>query len=355
MRYPRALNIWTLLLVTYSVLLASGSLYPYVAGSDTRSLDVSFLWAAWPSAITRMDILTNVFVYVPFGIVATRTFFGRHYGLADWLVICLLGAAFSTTMECLQWFLPNRVASNVDIIANSVGVALGAAVAPVFSSRSRFFTWFVALRRYWFRPGWIVNLGLILLVLWVLAQFSLQTPGLVAGSLHGGFTPFWESHGANFKAGVALLFALDIAAASLFTAILLRAHQHLAIRTLGFTVGALLLKFLAAALLIKLAFFTRLLSLEVLLGLGFGASVALSLVYFRARPPPYPLLASVLCSLVLAKLLQGSPFLTATGQTPDLGIQPELLFNIGGIAYLVAETWPYLALGCTLALWEREN
>ena len=38
-----------------------------------------------------------------------------------------------------------------------------------------------------------------------------------------------------------------------------------------------------------------------------------------------------------------------------LNTQPELLFNIGGVAYLVAELWPYLALGCTLALWEKEN
>ena len=30
--------------------------------------------------------------------------------------------------------------------------------------------------------------------------------------------------------------------------------------------------------------------------------------------------------------------MTATGLTPDVAAQPELLFNITGMAYLVAET-----------------
>lgn len=352
---PNLRSIWTLLLITYGVLLASASLYPFAAWHNARSVDVSFLWAAWPRTITRMDLLTNFFVYMPFGLLATRALFRRHYSLAHWLTVCLLGATFSATMECLQWFVPNRVASNVDIVANSVGTALGAALTPFFSTRSRFFAHFVALRRHWFRSGWVVNLGLILLVLWVLAQFSLQAPGLVAGSLHGGFTPFWEISIEHFKPGTALLFALEIAGVSLFTAILLRPDQRLMPGALSFTLSAILLKFLAAALLIKLAFLARLLSLEALLGLGIGAGVGLSLIYFRASPPPYPLLAGVLCAFILAKLMHGAPFLTATGRTPDIANQPELLFNIGGIAYLMAESWPYLALGCTLALWERES
>ena len=99
----------------------------------------------------------------------------------------------------------------------------------------------------------------------------------------------------------------------------------------------------------------RLLSLEALLGLGIGASATLALLYFRVAHSPYPLVAGVLCAFIMVKLVFGAPFLTATGHTPDIATQPELLFNIGGIAYLVAEAWAYLALGCALALWERER
>jgi len=352
---PNLRSIWALLFLTYSALLAYGSLYPLATWQSARMFDVSFLWAAWPRTISRIDLLTNIFIYVPFGLLATRAIFRRHYSLTHWLSICLLGAAFSTTMECLQLFLPTRDASNIDLLGNSAGAALGAALAPLVSRRSHFFAWLVALRRHWFRSGWIVNLGLILLVLWVLAQFSLQKPGLVAGSLHEGFTPFWESSVANFRPGVALLFALEIASVSLFISILLRPDHRLIPGTVKFTLSAILLKFLIAALLIKLEFLIRLLSLEALLGLGLGAGSALALVYFRAKPPPYPLLAGVLSTFILAKLMQGAPFLTATGRTPDLATQPGLLLNIGGVAYLVAELWPYLALGCTLALWDRDS
>ena len=352
---PNLRSIWVLLFLTYGVLLASGSLYPFATWRGDRLFDVTFLWAAWPRTITRIDLLTNIFIYVPFGLLATRAIFRRHYTLAHWLSICLLGAAFSTTMECLQLFVPSRVASNVDIFANSAGAALGSALAPLISRHSRFFAWFVVLRRHWFRPGWAVNLGLLLLALWVLAQFNLQKPGLVAGSLHGGFTPFWESTAANFRPGVALLFALDIASLSLFIASLLRPDQRLKPGALSLTLSAILLKFMAAALLIKLVFLIRLLSLEALLGLSLGTGSALAIIYFRNRPPPYPLLAGALCTLILAKLMYATPFLTATGRAPDLATQPELLFNIGGVAYLVAELWPYLALGCTLALWDREK
>lgn len=348
-------SIWVLLLLTYSVLLASGSLYPLATWQSGRMFDVSFLWAAWPRNITRIDLLTNIFIYIPLGILAMRAIFRRHYSLAHWLSICVLGAAFSTTMECLQLFVPSRVASNVDILANSAGAALGAGLAPLVSRRSRFFATLVALRRHWFRPGWAVHLGLLLLVLWILAQFSLQKPGLVAGSLHGGFTPFWESSMEHFRADVALLFALEIASVSLFIASLLRPDQRLIPGALSLTFSAILLKFLTAALLIKLVFLIRLLSLEALLGLSLGAGCALALIYFRSKPPPYPLLAGVLCIFILAKLMHGAPFLTATGRAPDLATQPGLLFNLGGVAYLVAELWPYLALGCTMALWDREQ
>lgn len=352
---PNLRSIWVLLFLTYSALLVGGSLYPLASWQGERMLDYSFLWAAWPRTISRIDLLTNISIYIPFGLLATRAVFRRHYSLAHWLTICLVGAAFSATMECLQLFLPSRVASNADILANTAGAALGATLAPFISRRSHFFAWLVALRRHWFRAGWVVNLGLILLALWVLAQFSLQAPGLVAGSLHGGFTPFWENISAQFKPGVALLFALEIASLSLFAAALLRPDQRLLPGAVGLTLSAILLKFLAAALLIKLVFLARLLSLEVLLGLSLGAGAALSIIYFRAKPPPYPLLAGVLCAFILAKLMHGAPFLTATGLTPDIATQPERLFNIGGIAYLVAEAWAYLALGCALALWERER
>ena len=349
-------SIWVLLFLTYCALLVSSSLYPLTQWQGARAFDLAFLWAPWPETITRTDLITNYFVYMPLGVFAARAFFRHRFTLNHWLMVCALGAGLSLAMECAQLFVPQRVASNVDIVANTLGAAFGAAISPLFSARSGIFTRLVALRRYWFRPGWIINAGLILLGLWLLSQFSLQTPSLVAGSLHAGFIPYWEAASVqNFKFNMMAIFALEIASVGLFIAALLRPDQRLLLGTLSLTLAAIVLKFAAATLLIKFSLLTRLLSLEVLLGLGIGFATVLALVYFRTGRSPYPVVAAVLCTFILAKLLHGVPFMTATGLTPDLAAKPELLFNITGMAYLVAETWPYLVLGCTLALWEREK
>ena len=349
-------SIWVLLFLTYSTLLVSGSLYPLSQWQDARAFDLAFLWAPWPETITRTDLITNYFVYMPLGVFAARAFFRHRFTLNHWLMVCTFGAGLSLTMECAQLFVPQRVASNVDIVANTLGTAFGAAISPLFSARSGFFSGLTVLRRHWFRPGWIINAGLILLGLWLLSQMNLQAPALVAGGLHLGFLPYWEPAALQqFKPVTALIFALEIASLGLFISILLRPDRRVLTGMLVLTLAAILLKFAAAALLVKFSVLTRLLSLEALLGLGIGVTSTLALIHFRPGHSPYPLVAGVLCAFILAKLFHGAPFTTATGVTPDLATQPQLLLNITGVAYLVAEAWPYLTLGCVLALWDKIN
>lgn len=358
MRPPRTINFWILLLATYCALLVSGSLYPLSQWQDARALDLAFLWAPWPETITRTDLITNYFVYMPLGVFAARAFFRHRFTLNHWLMVCAFGAGLSLAMECAQLFVPQRVASNVDIVANTLGTAFGAAISPLFSARSGFFTRLAALRRHWFRPGGIINAGLILLGLWLLSQLSLQAPALVAGGLHLGFLPYWEPTSLHqFKPATALIFALEIASLGLFISVLLRPDRRILAGVFVLTLAAILLKFAAAGLLVKFSVLARLLSLEALLGLGLGlGSIAmLALIYFRSGAPSYPIVAGVLCAFVLAKLFHGVPFMTATGVTPDIAAKPQLLLNITGVAYVVAEAWPYLTLGCVLALWEQDQ
>lgn len=356
MHPPRTINFWMLLLATYCALLVSGSLYPLSQWQDARTFDPAFLWAPWPETITRTDLITNYFVYMPLGVFAARAFFRHRFTLNHWLMVCAFGAGLSLAMECAQLFVPQRVASNVDIAANTLGTAFGAAISPLFSARSGFLTRLAALRRHWFRPGWIINAGLILLGLWLLSQVNLQAPALVAGGLHLGFLPYWEPASLHqFKPITALIFALEIASLGLFISVLLRPDRRVLSGVIVLTLAAILLKFAAAALLVKFSVLARLLSLEALLGLGIGASATLALLYFRAGHSPYPLVAGVLCAFILIKLFHGVPFMTATGVTPDLAAKPQALLNITGVAYVVAEAWPYLALGCTMALWDDSS
>lgn len=349
-------SIWALLFLTYGALLVGGSLYPFHLSDPLREISFAYLWASWPKIVTRTDLITNVLIYVPFGLFAAQLFFGRRFSLASWLLVCLIGALFSGTMETLQLIIRDRVASNLDVVSNLLGTAIGAALAPSFAAPSRSMVWLTANRQRWFRRGWITNAGLILILLWAISQISLQAPALVAGGLQSGFKPFWAGQSLqNLDAPVTLIFALEIASIGLFGALLMRPEKCTTLSVATFAIGAILLKISAAALLVKLAILPRLVSWEVVLGMGGGSLLALAPVAWRGKPPTAPLVASVLGTLGFAKLLLGLPFVTATGLTPDLANQPEVLLNITGVGYVIAEVWPYLTLGCTLALIEYDE
>lgn len=349
------LNPWILLLATYLALVVIGSLYPF-SWQAMHAPGLSFLWARWPETVTRTDILTNIFAYFPLGLFTANGLFRHRLTVTRWLGVCLAIALLSAGFESAQLYVPHRIASNVDIAFNALGAAIGAACAPLFSRRSRVMAGFIAFRRHWFQPGWLAHSGLILLGLWVLSQLSLQAPALVAGTLHTSFTPFWEKTSvAQFKPGVALIFALDIACLGLFGAALLRPNRPRPAAVLVLMLLAILFKFLAAALLIKFSLLARLLSPEALLGFGLGLAGAWIAARWHTGHALFQAAAGALCILILIKLFHGVPFVTPAGRAPDLAIQPELLLNITGLAFLIAEAWPYLALGCLLALWDRNN
>jgi len=349
------LNPWILLLATYVALVVIGSLYPFT-WQAMRASGFSFLWARWPETVTRTDILTNIFAYFPLGLFTANGLFRHRLTVTRWLGVCLAIALLSASFEAAQLYVPHRISSNVDIVFNTLGAAIGAACAPLFSRRSRIMAGFIAFRRHWFQAGWLTHSGLILLGLWVLSQLSLQAPALVAGTLHTSFTPFWEKASVpQFKLGVALIFALDIACLGLFGAALLRPNRPRPAAVLVLMLLAILLKFLAAALLIKLALLTRLLSLEALFGFGLGMAGAWIAARWHTGHALFQTATAALCILILVELFHGVPFVTPAGHAPDLAIQPELLLNITGLAYLIAAAWPYLALGCLLALWDRSD
>lgn len=353
---PKRRSIWALFFIAYCAFLVGGSLYPFQIWEPLRAIDFAFLWARWPAAITRTDFLTNVLIYVPFGLFAARVLYYRRYSFAGWLLICLIGALFSGALESLQHLIRERVASNFDIASNMLGVALGALAAPWLASHSRTMIWLLAARQHWFRSGWLASIGVMLMLLWAIAQFNLQAPSLVAGGLQSGFKPFWDGQSLqNLDVPITLIFALEIASIGLFGALLMRPEKCTPLSVAIFAIAAMLLKISAAALLIKLAILPRLVSWEVLLGMGGGILLAILPVAWRRQPPAAPLVASALGALVFAKLLRGLPFVTATGLTPDLASQPEVLLNITGFGYVISELWPYLALGCTLALIEQDE
>ena len=73
------------------------------------------------------DLAVNVAIFVPIGWGLCRA--ARRPGgscRTPWLVAIVLAAAFSLVMETVQAWLPNRYSSAADVVANTLGAAVGA-------------------------------------------------------------------------------------------------------------------------------------------------------------------------------------------------------------------------------------
>lgn len=155
-------------LAVYVVLLIYGSLSPW---SGWRALGVhplAFLGAPWPAYVTGFDLALNVLAYVPLGLLLALALHPRPRGLPVIFASVAAAASLSVLIETVQNFLPARIASNVDVLTNVAGAALGAlagnAMAPALIDGGRL----QQARRQWFHPHGAALL--LLAALWPPAQ-----------------------------------------------------------------------------------------------------------------------------------------------------------------------------------------
>lgn len=326
--------------IMYAMLIVYGSLYPFGDWRMPHENLVAFLVAPWPRYITRTDVVTNILAYLPLGYLLAAVLSKRVGGLGTLMLPTEIGALLSLVLETLQMFVPDRVSSNLDILTNAVGALAGALLFLL--TRDRFWPGrtLLAWRRRSFLPGRLIDAGLWLLVLWALSQLSLQIPSLIAGNLRHPFVPFWRTLAdlSLFKPQQTLVYMLEITALGLYTAALVKPAQRVVPMLLAVFAAVVLLKFLAAAALLKLSVLGRLLSLEALSGFALGLALLLLLLREPTRRPCKAALAA-LAAFVAAKALDR--FLSGAAQWSPLG---ENLFNITGLAYLISEIWPFLAM-----------
>ncbi len=158
-------SAWPLALV-YLCLIIYASLYPFANWRDQGVDPWWFLTAPLPKYWTGFDVLSNVLGYMPLGfflaLSALRT--GRERLALS--VALLMSLLLSLAMETLQVYLPGRVPSNLDLLLNVAGGALGAGSAWSLERMG------VLQRWSRFRAQWFVDEargGLVLLALWPLA------------------------------------------------------------------------------------------------------------------------------------------------------------------------------------------
>lgn len=158
-------SAWPLALV-YGGLIAYASLFPFEGWRDQGVMPWFFLTAPLPKYWTAFDVVANLVGYMPLGffLVLSALRSGRpRYALR---LAILVVSGLSLLLESLQVYLPNRVPSNLDLMLNMAGGALGALSAWSLEKLG------VLQRWSRFRADWFVDDargGLVLLALWPLA------------------------------------------------------------------------------------------------------------------------------------------------------------------------------------------
>ncbi len=177
-----------------------------------------------------------------------------------------IGAAMSFAMESLQMYIPPRVASPLDLAANAVGAMLGGLVATALARSESTRDLFYRARARLFLPGHLGDVGLALMLLWLAAQTNPGIPlfavtfdsDLVAPAGVVATAPPLQDDAASAAAHEsastvvqAAGTAFQVLGVGLFAALLLRRRRNTGTIVVALIVGALLLKGVAAAVMLK--------------------------------------------------------------------------------------------------------
>ena len=328
-------------LAAYVLLVAYASLYPLAGWRAPAGSAFAFLFAPWPRYVTAFDVGANFLGYLPYGLLCALVLRPRLAMGGATLSAALSAAALSLSLEALQSFLPARIPSNLDVLANIAGAACGgltgAGLAPALLGGGPL----RRLRAATLVPGAATDLGLTLLGLWLFAQLNPATLLFGTGDLRDLFAASGERHAAElFVSAEAATAAANLVAVALLASAMARPQAPL-LRLVALLIGiALLVKTLAFAILMQAEHVFAWLTPGAQLGLAAGAALALAAL--RLPRTARLALAAVLlmAATVLVNLSPPNPYFAATLKVWEQGH----FLNFNGLTHLVSAAWPFAAL-----------
>jgi VanZ family protein len=340
--YTKGSKLVRYLLVAYLLLVAYTSLYPF---SDWRAPNDevhAFLAADWPRFQTWSDIALNALAYLPLGALFALVLLPYFHRVLAAVLAAMLASGLSLAVEHVQIYLPARIPSNVDLLCNSAGAAVGAALAAWLGKR-----WLLSgdlrrVRERWFASGAVVDYGFLLLALWLITQINAEIWLFGNGDVrhllpNAPAVAYSAQTYLLLEAGVA---ALNFAGVMLMLSAISRSLRAALVSGAILLAVALGLKSLASAALFVSGnpglWFTP----GSTTGLAVGAAIWLVLV---ALPRPLQAAAAAAClalGMALVNAAPENPYLVATLQVWQHGHYAA----VNGLTRVLSSAWPYAAM-----------
>ncbi len=302
-----------------------------------------------PKVLLEFDVAMNAVAYVPLGALACLVL---RDGNPSWrararaVAAC---AAFSVTMEALQLFVTHRVSSLYDVLANTAGAFAGTlffaeplrtlVAHPLTQARERLVA----------SGGW-GDAGLVLVVLWLLAQLNPALPFFEAGNIGGEGEPvpgdFLVTAGS---------VALSVAGFGFFVSVVLKGPGGALRWTLLLLTAALWCKFAMASVMLKPHLSAGWVTEGRVMGLAAGLVAFAPLRGVRRTGRIYLAIVLTLAGALLAKIFGAY---SALGDFLRLFSWPYgQLATFATLTRWIHEAWPVLALAWLVGLfvWRRDE
>ncbi|NUY03462.1 VanZ family protein [Paraburkholderia youngii] len=360
LRRPSTLARRALLL--YAALIVYGSWYPF---SGWRSLGIApfaYLFDPMPQYLTAFDVVTNVLGYMPFGALVVLAVYPRWRGTLAVALAFVLGGLLSGTMEAVQTYLPTRVASNLDLAANTLGALIGAAMMSPLTGALLDRGLLRRLRLLWFERGhatlacivaaWpfatmfpaprLFGLGNWPRALWLSVDPATQD-ALLAWTPSAWQVGTWPAAAAAWlddDTWEALIATLNLFAALALASLPMRRHAPRVRLLFVFIVATLCVKAGATFLQSQSGLAFDWATPGALPGLVCGTVAALVALPLRRRVRATLAGVALVIALVFVNLLPVNPYFDAV--LADWRQGRYLHFN--GLARWLAWMWPYAAL-----------
>lgn len=339
-------------LPAYALLIVYISLSPFSGWQTPERGALHFLVAPWPRYITPFDVIANVLAYMPLGALLWEAM-RRHTSTRPALALAVLaGAILSFAMEVLQASLVARIASRVDLIANTAG-AFGGAILAAQTNK----TWLARLLVRWrhatFNAGAGAEIGELLLAAWLFVQLNPSIPFFAAGTIANPLMFEWyvRAGAAPDHLPNALSVAMNVCGFGLFVSALLKPGVNpVRFAAAVITLGAAL-KFLAAGVLLKPPMMFDWINFAALAGIALGFVALWIAARLGHRLRIWLAAMLILAGGLIAKLVAIYQALPST-----LGIfswQYGQLLNFTSLTLMLSEVWPLAALVFLLVGFKR--
>lgn len=340
-----------MLAIGYVLFIVYVSLSPFFGWREQGISFMDVLRMPLLLTFTPFDAVVNVLAYIPFGFLVGLALRSRFAVAPSVMLAVMCGVALSAGMEYLQMYLPSRASSNLDVLTNTTGTLTGALLAISIASwswsRLRLMRW----RRDLFHQGREMDFGLALLALWVFGQINPSLPML--GNVfitEAALQPFVLPMPSPFGWWECIAVALNLLMLGALMLTVLRHTRRVATALLAVLCVVALIKFVAAAVLLKSWALLLWINGEAMLGMLVGLSLLMAVRRLSHG-------AAISCGAAAALVYFVIVNFVVDGNTPAAAMSIYHwhyghLLNFNGLAQTIVMFFPLLLL---FHLWRIRN